>query len=233
MGRAAVRERAERIAQGSALPKMTEPCASCGEKCCNRFAVPVTGFDVARILERLGGKPEEFAHLAVAEHIQNAPHAGVFIFDKEGRMEERLLTLRRMKTNYCIFSRHSDGCAIWGYHPMACRAYPFAFGEEGRIGYTKNLVCPRNWEKGEYDEKKVLAILKQTQDEMDEYNKMVRAWNANHAKKAGKAGAGEERFWEFLLKESGKRMREWKTLGAADSGAMGSLGPKRGYIERE
>jgi Fe-S-cluster containining protein len=208
-----------------------EPCASCGEKCCNRFAVPITGFDLVRMVRKLQCDPTEFAVLDQAEYIQSAPHSAVFIFDKEGKMEERLLTLRRLKTNYCIFSRHSNGCAIWGYHPMACRAYPFAFkGKDAKgndlIGYTRNLVCPRKWEKNEWQAARVRAILESMELELAGYNKIVREWNAEHAKKGH-----EKEFFAFLIEKSEKQMRVWEKEKETDPAKMGSLGPKRGFIQ--
>ncbi len=197
-------DKALALSSASSSP-ITEPCASCGVKCCNRFAVPLTGFDVARILDKLGGEPTEFAQLADSRSIEGSPHSTVFIFE-HGKLSERLLVLKRHpKTNWCVFSRHSAGCAIWGYHPMVCRAYPFILKPEGGpvgtnaggLGYTKNYVCPRNWEKGEYDEAGVRQVVEQQNEELAEYNKLVRAWNAEKAKKGDEKG-----FWEYILQES-------------------------------
>ena len=182
-------------------PPIPEPCGSCGVKCCNRFAVPITGFDILRILEKLGGEPTEFCELADAKYIEGSPHARVFIFEK-GVMGERLLTLKRHpKTNWCHFSRHSRGCAIWGYHPLVCRAYPFILAHDGKLAYTKNFVCPRPWEKGEYDEKRVRKTVEAQNDEIGTYNKLVRAWNAERARKGDEKG-----FWKYLLDESRKQL---------------------------
>ncbi len=213
---------------------LAEPCASCGEKCCNRFAVPVTGFDLVRIADRLGDEPWEFAELAPAAEIQAAPHWLVFIFDEKGQMREKLLTLQRRRNNYCIFSRHSQGCAIWGFHPMVCRAYPFAFTGGERIGYTKNFVCPRPWEQKEWPAN-VRQILEVQNLEMEEYNKIVREWNAAHSRQQMKRGTegGEKAFWKFLMEKSREKMKEWKTDGAGEVEKMGSNGPKRGFMEPE
>ncbi|MCL6088965.1 MAG: YkgJ family cysteine cluster protein [Candidatus Marsarchaeota archaeon] len=177
--------------------KIVEPCASCGVKCCNRFAVPLTGFDVVRILDKLGGEPTEFAQLADARSIEGSPHSTVFIFE-HGKLSERLLVLKRhQKTNWCVFSRHSAGCAIWGFHPMVCRAYPFILKPEGGLGYTKNYACPRSWEKGEYAEAGVRQVVEQQNEELAQYNKLVRAWNAEKAKKGDEKG-----FWKYILQKS-------------------------------
>ncbi len=178
---------------------ITEPCASCGVRCCNRFAVPITGFDVLRIIAATGKKTPEFAQLALAVNIESAPHTHVFIFEN-GKMEERLLTLHRLKNNFCAFSLHSAGCSIWGHHPLVCRTYPFVVDAKGNLKMTKNLVCPRKWEKNEFDEKKMKELGEQMNEEIFEYNKIVRKWNATRAKVGS-----EEDFFKFLNKES----KEW------------------------
>ncbi|MFH0927166.1 MAG: YkgJ family cysteine cluster protein [Candidatus Micrarchaeota archaeon] len=180
--------------------QVSEPCASCGVKCCNRFAVPITGFDLVRLIEKTGLVPHEFCHLADAKNIEAAPHSLVFIF-VDGKLEERLLSLKRKKNMYCIFSNHSKGCGVWGAHPFVCRAYPFTTDERGEIKYVKNFVCPRKWEKGEYVERVVKKVVAAQNQEIAEYNKIVRKWNAQHSK-----GGSEGEFFEFLLKESRARM---------------------------
>jgi Fe-S-cluster containining protein len=205
----------------------------------------VTGFDLVRIVDKLEEDPWAFAELAHAAEIESAPHTMVFLFNEKGKMEERLLTLQRRKNNYCIFSRHSQGCAIWGFHPMVCRAYPFAYKEGGKIGYTKNFVCPRPWEKSEWPEN-VRNILEVQNKEMEEYNKIVREWNATRAKKEGEKEregkhalhspehpmrGAEKAFWKFLMEKSREKMKEWEKEGARTPEEMGSNGPKRGFME--
>ncbi len=186
-----------------ATPPISEPCASCGVRCCNRFAVPLTGFDLIRILAKLGGKPQDFAHLADAHYIEASPHSAVFIFEKDTLVERILVLNRHPKTNWCHFSRHSNGCAIWGHHPAVCRAYPFILDKNDKIAYTKNCVCPRKWEKKEYDEAGVRKLVEWQNHEIEEYNKQVRAWNAEHAR-----GGSVEEFWRYILKVSLPRTNE-------------------------
>ena len=180
--------------------KISEPCASCGVKCCNRFAVAITGFDLIRILDRTGGLPDEVCQLADSKNIEPAPQSLVFIF-RDGKLEERLLSLKRKKNMYCVFSNHSRGCSIWGAHPMVCRAYPFRADETGEIKYVKNFVCPRKWEKTEYVRTVVARIIEIQNDEIEAYNKIVRCWNAKYSKEGG-----EKEFFEYLIKESRARV---------------------------
>lgn len=179
--------------------RVSEPCASCGVRCCNRFAVPLTGFDLVRLVEKTGLEIHEFCELADSKNIEAAPHSLVFIFEG-GEMRERLLTLRRKKNMYCVFSGHSRGCVVWGAHPFVCRAYPFCIGEDGKIKYVKNFVCPRKWENKEYLEKIIRETIFRQNLEIEEYNKIVRKWNAKFAKE-NKNGEGE--FFDYLLRESG------------------------------
>ncbi|MFH1306691.1 MAG: hypothetical protein ABIH83_03505, partial [Candidatus Micrarchaeota archaeon] len=88
--------------------RICEPCASCGVRCCNRFAVLLTGFDLVRIIKKSGKKAEEFARLEDGENIGEGYHSRVFIFNEEG-MKEKVLCLKRKKSMYCIFSMHSKG----------------------------------------------------------------------------------------------------------------------------
>jgi len=180
---------------------VSEPCASCGVKCCNRFAVPITGFDLIRLIEKTGLEIDKFCRLADSKYIESAPHSLVFIFNK-GELEERLLTLIRKKNEYCVFSKHSKGCGVWGSHPMVCRAYPFTVDEKGNIQSVKNFVCPRKWEKNEYAERAVKAVVAKQNLEIEAYNKIVRKWNADHSKEKG-----EKEFFEYLIKESRARSR--------------------------
>ena len=185
------------IFAGTKPGAVSEPCASCGVRCCNRFAVPLSGFDVVRIAARTGLEPKEFCELADSKNIEAAPHSLVFIF-RGGKIEERLLTLIRKKNMYCVFSKHSKGCGVWGAHPFVCRAYPFRVDESGEIKYVKNFVCPRKWEKNEYLEDVVRRIVEKQNREIIEHNKIVRRWNAEFA--AGNK-EGEKGFFDYLIRE--------------------------------
>ena len=179
-----------------------EPCTSCGVRCCNRFAVPLTGSDLVRMLKKVDAPIDEFCELASAQKIENAPHSYVFIFENK-KLEEKLLTLKRRKNMYCIFSMHSNGCTVWGAHPMVCRAYPFVAKEGGGIKVAKNFVCPRQWKAGEFEEGQIVEIVKKMDEEIFEYNKIVRKWNAEFARKKD-----EKEFWKYLIKESERILKE-------------------------
>ena len=177
-----------------------EPCGSCGVRCCNRFAVPLTGFDLVRLNEKTGFAPEEFCELADAKNIEAAPHSLVFIF-VGGEPQERILTLCRGKNMYCVFSRHSRGCSVWGAHPFVCRAYPFCVDEKKQIKYVKNFACPRKWEKNEYLENVVRQVVGRQNGEIEGHNKIIRKWNAEFSKEKS-----EKEFFEYLIKMSKKRI---------------------------
>ena len=118
-------------------PDIPEPCASCGGKCCNRFAVPITHLDVARLVEFTGKKPHEFCSLEDAQNISQNPYPKVFVME-EGKLVEKLLVLKRNKNNWCVFFARSNGCTVHNARPVVCRAYPFSlFGgaaqEKGKM----------------------------------------------------------------------------------------------------
>ncbi len=186
--------------------KIVEPCASCGVRCCNRFAVPLTGFDVVHIMMHTKKEtPQEckqFCELADAKNIESAPHSLVFIFN-QGVLEERLLTLVRKKNMYCVFSKHSKGCEIWGAHPTVCRAYPFSLDDQSQIKYVKNFVCPRKWSEQEYDKDAVREIIERQNSEIEQYNKIIREWNARHSKEKS-----EMDFFDFLIAKTKIAMKK-------------------------
>ena len=178
--------------------QIADPCATCGVRCCNRFAVPITGFDLVRILEKKQTLDySQICELADAKNIESAPHSLVFIYNDK-KLEEKLLTLIRKKNMYCIFSKHSRGCDAWGAHPYVCKAYPFCIKDK-KITYVKNFACPRKWQNNEYDESAIRKIVQKQNDEIEQYNKIVREWNAKFS-----TTRDQQHFFEYLIFESRK-----------------------------
>lgn len=175
----------------------TEPCASCNVPCCKRFVVPITGFDLLRILE-LGGRARGICRLVDSTDIELSDHSTVFILE-QGELREKSLVLRRVD-GICGFFREGR-CSIWSKHPYACKTYPFVERED-KIGYAKTFVCPREWRKDDYSEKRVLEEIERMSEEIAEHNKIVRFWNANFSK-----NKDEDQFFDYLISEIKKRER--------------------------
>jgi Fe-S-cluster containining protein len=187
--------------RGSIKTPMHEPCASCSTPCCSRFAVPLTAFDVARIIAKTKKKAEEFVELAPFEGIEASTHSAIFFF-KNGRLGEKTLILKRRKVGgakFCAFWKAGSGCSVWGSHPIACRIYPFAIDEKNTLAYARHFVCPRKWKENEYDAAEVRRNMQKQDEEVEAHNKIIRKWNATMARKKG---SGESAFLNFLLKEA-------------------------------
>lgn len=115
-----------------------EPCASCGGKCCNRFAVPITHLDVLRLAKHTGKEPIEFCRLEDSQNISKNPYPKVFVENEQGKLIEKMLVLKRTKTDWCVFFARSNGCTVHQGRPMVCRTYPFSlfseFAKEKGVG---------------------------------------------------------------------------------------------------
>lgn len=130
---------------GSSVHKMNlnipEPCASCGGKCCNRFAVPITHLDVLRLSKRTGKEPIEFCKLEDSQNISKNPYPKVFVENEDGKLVEKMLVLKRNKNEWCIFFARSNGCTAHLGRPVVCKTYPFSlfseFAKEKGIGSKK------------------------------------------------------------------------------------------------
>jgi Fe-S-cluster containining protein len=182
------------------MPPILEPCASCGARCCNRFAVCVTGFDILRLAEGTGRPAPDFAFCHEANLVSYRHDPTFFLFDNKGKMKEFLLTLKRKKTNYCEFSKHSKGCAVYAHRPMVCRSYPFVYDRESDIKYVNAPVCWRLWREEEVDRTYFSDIMDRHAKELFEYGKIARRWNAERAKKGGTF----EDYLDFIVGESRK-----------------------------
>ncbi len=179
---------------------LSQPCASCSMRCCTHFTIPVSVFDIGRICAKLKCPATEFCRLVPAESIEQAPHANVFLFGEDGAMRVMALVLKKKPDNSCTFFRGMQGCSIHGFHPMACRAYPFVFGGEGGLKKNRHFVCPRDWKKNEYDAKGVANVLDGMEREIEAHDKIIRKWNAKLAKKE-KGNRVEKAFFAFLQSE--------------------------------
>lgn len=151
---------------------MTDFCTPCDGRCCNHYIVPITHFDVKRIVEA-GFEPAFFVDFF---------HVGDTQCDYQdirlGHMHKYMI-LKRNPGGACIFSLEKDGklrCGIHASHPMLCRVYPYN-PSTGKIR-VKNL-CRKNANPGKPDKE----LFKQELEEASEYNKKVRMWNALDAPK--------------------------------------------------
>jgi len=179
------------------MSDILEPCKSCGGRCCNRFAVYVTSFDMRRISDNLSVQAKEFVMTQKANEITHSGEPLVFIFDETGKLGEYALVLRRQRNNECIFYRNEKGCAVYPVRPAICSSYPFEKEVGGGVGYAKPFACWRKWEEKEYDKENALREIERRERELEEYGVIVREWNAKRAR-----GGTIEKYIDFLLEKT-------------------------------
>lgn len=109
---------------------MLNPCSLCDANCCKTYTLTATAFDILRIMEATGRKPEEFATLHPARLLSFDPD---MTLDMEGDNWAYLLGL---KSHPCVFLSKNQ-CPIHSAAPLSCRRYPFQFG-----GKLNTRFCP-------------------------------------------------------------------------------------------
>jgi Fe-S-cluster containining protein len=111
---------------------MASPCDICPARCCTDLHITVTIFDIIRIAERTGKKPEEFSKFYPLRLI-NFDNDTVLEFHDKRFMEEHILCLN---SHPCLFLE-GRRCGIHGFSPSVCRAFP-----KGIDGVFKTRLCP-------------------------------------------------------------------------------------------
>jgi len=139
-------------------------CNRCGA-CCTQFAVCVTPFDIIRISEATGKKPEEFVDLV--DDVEGSRERKEPTVSING--ENSLLVLKVKKDDVCIF--YNGKCSIYEHRPFLCRTYPFKFN--GKLISTKSRVCPKKWfpEGEEY-----IKNCKKYDEYIKKYQKIAKKW---------------------------------------------------------
>ena len=112
---------------------MVSPCKFCNGNCCASYVITVNSFDVLRIAEFTGLKPDEFAYLRRLD---------ILVYDDEQVVECRD---NKMKDHFilCLMSHPCcffDGkkCGINSVKPLYCRIFPY--DRHGNL--SRNALCP-------------------------------------------------------------------------------------------
>lgn len=177
-----------------------EPCASCGAGCCRCCVVSVTGFDIKRLLKRIGGKPEDFLEARRATEVSFSFEQPFFLMDgkKQGdAIVEWLVCLKRMKDRGCVFQNKKGRCVVHDIAPLSCRAYPFTISDE-RLVFVENAECPRKWKEEEIKRGSFQEVVGKMFNELRENGMMVRRWNAKIARQRN---ASFEKFVSYLIRQ--------------------------------
>jgi Fe-S-cluster containining protein len=161
------------------------PCSLCKAECCNNLLITITSFDVLRIAEATGLKPEKFAELALP-NILNFDEDTVIecygvVKDRRGKKSPKLRSdfLLALKSRPCVFLK-KNRCSIHKHAPNTCRSYPLIYGKK----MTKNALCSLS--------SKLLMLPPLSfsrvnpsafEQELNLYRHLVREWNIKHGNK--------------------------------------------------
>ncbi len=131
-------------------------CKSCAGGCCRAFNVPITGFDILRIMRTLDMDP--FFFCGVAEISGEKLEKGLgkdplFLFTDSGEAKYYEIFLKRVFSKYfetsykCIFLQEWDAkeygsaelegivgrCGIYDIRPLTCRNYPAKIDKDRKL----------------------------------------------------------------------------------------------------
>jgi Fe-S-cluster containining protein len=124
-------------------------CATCAAGCCRRYTVGLTGYDIIRISNNLGVKPEFFldiSELTEEDYLENISRTeALFIFTDNNCKHSYRIKLKKTEsllyteTSKCIFLQEWPSedniiarCGIYGIRPLLCAAYPAKFVNNNR-----------------------------------------------------------------------------------------------------
>jgi len=155
---------------------METSCLRCG-RCCTRFAVCVTPFDILRIREASGKEPPDFIGILPEPPARERSEPAVLI---DGRPS--LIVLHRdMKSVCCFYS--ASGCKAYESRPMLCRSYPFRVPcpVSGVLCLVdvRSRACGRRWLPDGEEKKQYLRDCLRYGDEVKAYGKIADEWNGN------------------------------------------------------
>jgi Fe-S-cluster containining protein len=117
-----------------------ETCFDCAAPCCSAYVVPMSGFDVWRMVRGL-----QLPWHAIVE--ARADRAVWEAFRVDGR-EERLGFFLRHHDQRCVFLMTLPGgqarCGAHSSRPLACRIYPYTRTENNHLGIEmiSHALCP-------------------------------------------------------------------------------------------
>ena len=170
-----------------------QSCISCGTRCCRKFLVALTPYDVERISRKLNKPAVEFVEAFPAEKCA-CVYAPIFwLYD-----DEFYIGMKR-RDGGCIFLK--DGrCAIHDFKPLVCRTFPYCI-ENGEI--KKNPFCKNDVLK----EADTYALLLLYENKLRLMRSDAIEWNL---RTAGKRGLAD--LMEFLRKKERERNRITKLI---------------------
>lgn len=154
---------------------MFSPCKFCDGNCCISFVITATSFDILRIVEKTGLKPNEFAELRRLDLLSFEERE--IVECKEGKYTESCVLA--LKSHPCYFFDSAIGCKIHSYKPLACRIYP----NDARGGFGKRAFCPLLPSIIFRFSRAPKRLLEQYQREKESYYELVKKCNSKKLNK--------------------------------------------------
>jgi len=159
---------------------------ACREKaCCHGARVIVSGRDLWRIATVLEVPPWDVTVYAPAE----AGALDAFRLEPDGPGYQVVLAKRGRVTRRgapCIFLwKLGDGhaqCGLGANRPLVCQAYPATL-VDGLLNVDGRGCSCRRWSVVDLDAERDTALLRTARREVDEYCRIVAAWNAGLARR--------------------------------------------------
>jgi Fe-S-cluster containining protein len=145
-----------------------DSCLSCDGNCCRSYTVPLTHFDLSRIISY--GIPQ---HMSV----DWLPVGSMFSTYPDVRLDDgyHYMVLKKVAGGACTFSvcdKESLRCGIHGNHPLLCRIYPYDLD-----GNLVSKMC-----KAVKPFRPLNDLLPQGRLELSDYSDKVSVWNRNRRK---------------------------------------------------
>lgn len=181
------------------------PCDGCAAGCCRAFAVPLTGFDIVRIMRRQGLGFWDFVarwedaggsiSRGVAPHFHFADLPDVpfviGLLHHESRAFPGATRCRFLQEREPT-AEAPDGtgrCGMYADRPLACRIFPARIGPDGELGiapvdeygreerHEAYRLCPRSWTLDDLNAEEALRDLRTAAREMQHFKLAAELWN--------------------------------------------------------
>lgn len=152
-------------------------CTGCGN-CCREPLLPLTDWDLRRLVEQTRRPPREIVRWVSAQQIDLDDEPQAFVRLRAGK---RVMTLRHGRSG-CIFLDPNQRCTVYGSRPLGCRVFPFdsKFDRSGKIRRLELIHatdCPYEL-TGKHSISTIRSQQLEFLDEVDAYQAKIAAFNA-------------------------------------------------------
>lgn len=147
-------------------------CNQCGE-CCREMDVPLTHFDIARIVD---SKTDFDIEMFVTLHPSSEKSLDAILL--YGEYQEMYLS-NKLSDNTCLFLKENI-CSIYQHRPNSCRTWPLSKNIKNQLEIDNiaqklvDLACDKKRFK---DHKNISEIINEGIEELKIYRELVKKWN--------------------------------------------------------